>query len=837
MLQGDLPPELDLVLNENAKTFIRDCLRPKASRPSATQLLNDTFLEANGTEDFLPVRGNILERPVMEITAEGGLGNGGEDEEDIVEGEEIESRSNMEGGLAAGRDAGRLLARCHSSPPTYNNAYDQTMSATSSGSGSVAASSLTSAASSRTGTGVASAYNSVKAKGKSDSEGEETAGVPRISRTKSSPLAVAPRPAPEPDRASAPAAGVAPSLAIARDLQPDVTQLVELENESALKSVDGGDSEAMDVDDQGRPFTSGEQGLSRRGSGRVRKVTSAVVLPSRSGTMPSSSSSTDGLESMGTMERVSPAAPVVTATSSTTEPSTLAAGVESAVHSVVSVVDLEDHPEHEESLIFKLYVPFDSDSKEVEFEFDLRQDDPQTIVEEMKCDEELKFLAVYADQIVQSITAVVKVALETLAATAADGARTGVMTAGIKTKRGTSLADVVTQKVRVNYANDASLRNIGIRAQARERMRTSSGADLAMIDISAQSASSFSLKDTVDRTGPEAAPSTSTNATSGHEPTSAVAAPQNVILNTTTQRVPTASVATGAPQESQAPNKQRVLPPVVGGGARDAIPLLNGGSLPAHVLAGAASEQQLIPALITNPAVNRGKSGVSAAPAARRPPVTLNSSGTAASGSSTSRPGTPGCSTGTRKSTGSIAGVAQQMSAILGGAECPSPRNASGGAGANFLMDFSAAAPGHQVGPQNQQPHTSFSFHGTDSPRAVGGLQHFASAPHNSLIHAHQHSSIPSLSSVTSAASSGSVLDTVSSSHLQRSVSGGLLSSHGMHLRSVGSSVADKYFQSYGVTVDACDAYHYDDEIDDEDLLADPEYLEMEAKFQEAVMK
>jgi len=59
-----------------------------------------------------------------------------------------------------------------------------------------------------------------------------------------------------------------------------------------------------------------------------------------------------------------------------------------------------------------------------------------------------------------------------------------------------------------------------------------------------------------------------------------------------------------------------------------------------------------------------------------------------------------------------------------------------------------------------------------------------------------------------------------------------------MHLRNVGSSGIDKYFQSYGVTVDgSCDVYQYEDDVEDDDLLTDPEYLEMEAKFQEAVMK
>jgi hypothetical protein len=75
------------------------------------------------------------------------------------------------------------------------------------------------------------------------------------------------------------------------------------------------------------------------------------------------------------------------------------------------VIDLENKEDNKDRcLIFRLRVPFENTFKEIEFEFDLVEDDPQIVVAEMNEVEELMFVSDYADQIVQSITPVVEMA-------------------------------------------------------------------------------------------------------------------------------------------------------------------------------------------------------------------------------------------------------------------------------------------------------------------------------------------------------------------------------------------------------------------------------------------
>lgn len=56
MCAGELPPELVLVRNKNARKFIEACIQSQASRPTASQLLAHPFLQENEAEDFLEVR-------------------------------------------------------------------------------------------------------------------------------------------------------------------------------------------------------------------------------------------------------------------------------------------------------------------------------------------------------------------------------------------------------------------------------------------------------------------------------------------------------------------------------------------------------------------------------------------------------------------------------------------------------------------------------------------------------------------------------------------------------------------------------------------------------------
>jgi hypothetical protein len=75
------------------------------------------------------------------------------------------------------------------------------------------------------------------------------------------------------------------------------------------------------------------------------------------------------------------------------------------------VVDVENKEDNKDGcLIFRLRVPFENTFKEIEFEFDLLEDDPRTVVAEMNEVEELMFMSDYADQIVQSISPVVELA-------------------------------------------------------------------------------------------------------------------------------------------------------------------------------------------------------------------------------------------------------------------------------------------------------------------------------------------------------------------------------------------------------------------------------------------
>jgi hypothetical protein len=69
---------------------------------------------------------------------------------------------------------------------------------------------------------------------------------------------------------------------------------------------------------------------------------------------------------------------------------------------------------HENCLIFRLRVPFQTTFKEIEFGFDLLHDHPQSIVDEMNEVDELIFLAPYAKQIVDSLTPIVEVAKRVL---------------------------------------------------------------------------------------------------------------------------------------------------------------------------------------------------------------------------------------------------------------------------------------------------------------------------------------------------------------------------------------------------------------------------------------
>lgn len=66
VLNGELPPELELVDHSEAKEFIRKCLSKQDLRPSATDLLANDFLLPNDEEDYKEVRVK-LERSISSL--------------------------------------------------------------------------------------------------------------------------------------------------------------------------------------------------------------------------------------------------------------------------------------------------------------------------------------------------------------------------------------------------------------------------------------------------------------------------------------------------------------------------------------------------------------------------------------------------------------------------------------------------------------------------------------------------------------------------------------------------------------------------------------------------
>ena len=118
-----------------------------------------------------------------------------------------------------------------------------------------------------------------------------------------------------------------------------------------------------------------------------------------------------------------------------------------AAENYIGVVDLENRDDNKSRcLVFRLRVPFENTFKEVEFEFDLDVDDPQTVVEEMNEVEELMFVKEYADQIVQSITPVVEVARRV----ASENAN---CTSEVASTRQTPLSDLVIEKLLANHTH------------------------------------------------------------------------------------------------------------------------------------------------------------------------------------------------------------------------------------------------------------------------------------------------------------------------------------------------------------------------------------------------
>eukprot|EP00595_Chromulina_sp_UTEXLB2642_P002148 CAMPEP_0196768408 /NCGR_PEP_ID=MMETSP1095-20130614/42718_1 /TAXON_ID=96789 ORGANISM="Chromulina nebulosa, Strain UTEXLB2642" /NCGR_SAMPLE_ID=MMETSP1095 /ASSEMBLY_ACC=CAM_ASM_000446 /LENGTH=155 /DNA_ID=CAMNT_0042137955 /DNA_START=618 /DNA_END=1086 /DNA_ORIENTATION=+ len=62
VLRGELPPELELISNNRAKSFVESCLQKQLNRPSAQELLLNDFLLPNEEEDYDEVRVKLENR-------------------------------------------------------------------------------------------------------------------------------------------------------------------------------------------------------------------------------------------------------------------------------------------------------------------------------------------------------------------------------------------------------------------------------------------------------------------------------------------------------------------------------------------------------------------------------------------------------------------------------------------------------------------------------------------------------------------------------------------------------------------------------------------------------
>lgn len=377
---GELPPELELVNNMNARRFIESCLQPQSTRPSAAQLLVHPFLQENPDEDFLEVRKKVKQYDVAENTlqeeTEEDLKEGVEedeessDDEDVTGDEGVLRESVGDGQRAASSVNSSAHARRHSDP----NTQCRTGSAQSS---EIQQPSLPLRSSSQLSGSV---------------DQDQSIAVKKLE-----------------DREDSSQDRVVSSAYVGRDNDEDSGN-VPVSKEHVTKETS---HSVPEKEPEGLAPRKSHSGGNIAGS-RVLRVYEEGDLRVRSGSISggpdegSYSASNSGsrpipILSSGTGGNVSN----IHTSFHIGSPS----GGVSTADKFVGVVDLEDKDTNSDSLIFRLRVPFEDRFKEVEFEFNLKEDDPVSIVEEMNEAEELIFMRPYAQDIIDSISPVVEVAL------------------------------------------------------------------------------------------------------------------------------------------------------------------------------------------------------------------------------------------------------------------------------------------------------------------------------------------------------------------------------------------------------------------------------------------
>mmetsp|Transcript_9843 Transcript_9843/g.14823 ORF Transcript_9843/g.14823 Transcript_9843/m.14823 type:complete len:949 (-) Transcript_9843:129-2975(-) len=392
VLNGELPPELVRVQFPSARRFIEACLQPEASRPSAAELLGDEFLVPNEEDDFLEVRvrlDTVLEGSKDNDDDDDGeeLGSGWQEKPQLRHKESKSTSDILVNSLGDMPREGYPLSRSLSVPITMDDTADDTeLGAVAGPVADVETEKIGHTLVQRDPEDVVDSqeHSSSRSQSSPNMGIEET----NVSAVRSSPCNPTP----------------------ANDMPPLKIQCTSNGNTSSSNNSSSG----ADM---------------RKGASRVLRVCRPEdVHRSRS------SSTTDFYESSIRQPQFAngahPSSPVPIPNSQHVKPhehiiNTPVSG--SPAESFIGVVDLEDKAggNKDKCLIFRLRVPFENTFKEVEFEFDLTEDDPQTIVEEMHEVEELAFLAEYGDQIVASITPVVDVARRVAGEKAARGADSG----------------------------------------------------------------------------------------------------------------------------------------------------------------------------------------------------------------------------------------------------------------------------------------------------------------------------------------------------------------------------------------------------------------------------
>jgi len=435
---GELPPELLLVKNQNARKFIEACIAPQATRPTASQLLAHQFLQENEEEDFLEVRVKLKKDKQLPLS----LGRVSEldgecEDEDDDEGEEDESSDSDDDDDVTGDEGIRRdtiistsgnVNVSHSPPVPTSDVLVGTAHPDQQTTSSVNhPSSTVDTPEKEVSRDVVSLQGSDQVDKNSPTSTVDKTNSPssqpdvitssNTSNSKASLTNVKVDTATNPPRSDlssvstdSPVVPPSPKEQVINSNQelPDVYPPKIDPDNKKLQSPSGvsfgSDIEVVPT----KKTLSGSMGGSR-----VLRVYEEGVIRSRSGSITGGGGSGGGgsYGDCGGTHRSQPI-PIPSPSLSTSH---ISSGLgksmsPSVADNFVGVVDLEDKDTNSESLIFRLRVPFEDTFKEVEFEFNLKDDEPKSIVEEMNEAEELIFMRPYAQEIVDSITPVVEVA-------------------------------------------------------------------------------------------------------------------------------------------------------------------------------------------------------------------------------------------------------------------------------------------------------------------------------------------------------------------------------------------------------------------------------------------